>query len=406
MAATGETDPRLLGGRLMAARKARGVTQEEAATHLGCSRPTLIAIEKGERRAKPEEIVKLAAFYGRSVHELVRPGVEAVAFEPHLRAVIDRASGSADEINTAITELERFAEDYRGLERMLNAKPINAYPPIVSLPARGSLSDYAEDVAMRERDRLRLGHQPILDLRQVLENDVGLRVFYGSLPSRIAGMFAYTAELGFCVYINRKHPLERRRATLAHEYGHALCDRHKPGIDYLDGGDRKPVSERFAESFGLSFLMPASGVRHNFREIAASAGDFQVADLCRLSNYYFVSVQAMALRLEELGMISRGTWSFLEEKGLKPRKAASELGLRSPRPESDEQYPQRYKFLAVQAYGMGKISEGQLAKFLRCDPVGAREIVAACLDRSFVDTNGQILAQRMPFEKSLLHDRS
>ena len=75
MAELEHDDPRLLGQRLTAARKARGATQEDAAKVLGCSRPTLIAIEKGERRAKPEESMKLAAFYGRSVHELVRPGV-------------------------------------------------------------------------------------------------------------------------------------------------------------------------------------------------------------------------------------------------------------------------------------------------------------------------------------------
>ncbi|HUU85711.1 MAG TPA: XRE family transcriptional regulator [Phycisphaerae bacterium] len=399
------TDPRLLGGRLTAARKARGVTQEEAAAHLECSRPTYIAIEKGDRRAKPGEIVRLAAFYGRSLHELVRPGLEPVSLEPHLRAVVDQNMASADEINVAISGLERFAADYRELERLLNAKPISAYPPLVSLPRRGNLADFAEDVAMRERDRLDLGSQPILNLRQALEADVGLRVFYGDLPSRIAGMFAFTAELGFCVYINRKHPPERRRATLSHEYGHALCDRHKPGIDYLDGPRRKPASERFAEAFGLSFLMPASGVRRKFYEIADSMGDFQVADLCRLSNFYFVSVQAMTLRLEELGLIGRGIWELLSEKGFKPRKAAQELGLNPRFPESDEPYPQRYKFLAVQAYRMSKISEGQLGKFLRCDPVTAREIVASCLNQSIVDANGEILDARMPFEESLLRSQ-
>lgn len=400
-----QADPRLLGQRLTAARKARGVTQEDAATHLGCSRPTLIAVEKGERRAKADEIVKLAAFYGRSVHELVRPGVETVALEPHLRAVVDPGSASAEEINAAITELERFAEDYRELERLLEAKPISAYPPEVSLPKRGSLADFGEDIAARERDRLGLGNQPILNLRRVLEADVGLRVFYGGLPSRIAGMFAYTAELGFCVFINRKHPPERRRTTLAHEYGHALCDRHKPGIDCLDGQGRRPASERFAESFGLGFLMPAGGIRRKFHEITASTGDFQVADLCRLSDFYWVSVQAMTLRLEELGLIGKGSWSLLAEKGFKPRKASEGLGLRPHHAKSDEPYPQRYKFLAVQAYHLGRISEGQLSKFLRCDPVTAREIVTACLDQSFVDVDGQVLARRMPFEESLLNIR-
>src|SRR5688572_5433759 len=67
-------DPRLLGQRIAEARKARGKTQEEVANELGCSRPTYIAVEKGERPLKPNEITKLAEFLGRRVHELVRPG--------------------------------------------------------------------------------------------------------------------------------------------------------------------------------------------------------------------------------------------------------------------------------------------------------------------------------------------
>ena len=47
-------DPRIFGQRLAEARKARGITQEAAAAHLGCSRPTYIAIEKGERPPSPK----------------------------------------------------------------------------------------------------------------------------------------------------------------------------------------------------------------------------------------------------------------------------------------------------------------------------------------------------------------
>ena len=63
-----EIDPRVLGQRIAEARRARGKTQEEVAEFLGLSRPTFIAIEKGERRAKDDEILKLAPFLGRTVN--------------------------------------------------------------------------------------------------------------------------------------------------------------------------------------------------------------------------------------------------------------------------------------------------------------------------------------------------
>ncbi len=400
---TEESNPRVIGQRLAEARKARGLTQEQAAEHLGCSRPTLIAIEKGVRQAKAEELAKLASHYGRSIHEIVRPGAEPVALVPHLRAVVEPTFAAREELNEAIGELQRFADDYRELERIVGAKPIGIRVPTVVLPKRGSLKDFAEDVAMRERERLGLGTQPVLRLRRVLESELGLRVFYWDLPSPVAGMFAHVAELGFCILINRKHPAERRRATLAHEYGHAVSpDRHRPGIDYLNGNGRKPQNERFAEAFGLSFLMPASGIRRKFHEITASTGDFQVADLCRLSNYYFVGVQAMTLRLEELSLVARGAWDMLKEKGFRPRAAAEDLGLRPRGTRTTDPYPERYKYLAVQAFQMGKISEGQLCRFLRSDRVTARGIVAQCTSHRFVDECGEVREQCLPFEDSLL----
>src|SRR5260221_10539982 len=123
-------DPRILGQRIAESRKARGKTQEEVAGFLGYSRPTYIAIEKGERQAKSEEIIKLAAFLGRRVHELVRPTEPMIDLQPHLRAVVEKMKGG-DEValNDAIDEFQRFAEDYRELERMMNAPLRFNYPP-------------------------------------------------------------------------------------------------------------------------------------------------------------------------------------------------------------------------------------------------------------------------------------
>ena len=83
---------------------------------------------------------------------------------------------------------------------------------------------------------------------------------------------------------------------------------------------RKPANERFAEAFALCFLMPATSVRQRFHGIVATTGDFQVADLCRMKHFYFVSLEAMTLRVEQLGLIPRGTWDSLKESNLPPAK--------------------------------------------------------------------------------------
>jgi Zn-dependent peptidase ImmA (M78 family)/DNA-binding XRE family transcriptional regulator len=399
-------DPRILGQRLAEARKSRGVTQEAAAEHLGISRPTFIAIEKGERPAKPAEIVKLAAFYGRPVHELVRTTEPVADLQPHLRAVAGKMKpAEATELQAAIADFQRLAEDYRELERLMNAPLRYNYPPEVSLNTGMDVVELAEAIAGRERQRLGLAEQPILHLRRILEWDVGLRIFYRKLPSNIAGMFAYAEPLGCCILINIVHPPERRRASLLHEYGHLIVDRYESGIDYLATPGRKPANERFAEAFAMSFLMPALSVRQRFHEIVTTTGDFQVANLVRLKHYYFVSLEAMALRLEGLGLIPRGSWDLLKEANLPVRKAEQELGL-APNPATQDVYPERYKFLAVHAYERGELTEGELANFLRCDPVTAREVVLACRTSTEIEADGHPHPMQVDLQRSLLTEAS
>lgn len=180
-----------------------------------------------------------------------------------------------------------------------------------------------------------------------------------------------------------------------------MVERFRPGIHYLICGGRKPASERFAETFAFGFLMPASSLQQRFNAIVATTGDFQVADLCRLSRFYFVSVEAMGLRLEQLGLTPKGTWRSLKKSGLAPRTAAAILEIPS-HPENNDPYPERYKYLAVHAFEQGEISQGQLARFLRCDPVTAREIVAQCLTSLYVEDDGRERTLQLEFHKSLL----
>ncbi len=392
-----EADTGVIAARLLEARKAAGLTQQEAAEQLGVSRPTLIAVEKGTRAVKPSEVIKLAALYGRTVNELVRPGAEPQPIEPHLRASLGADRDS--ELQSVIGELTAYADDYRALERLTGSAPRRQFPPEVSVSQRVAVTTFAEDVAIRERSRLNLGDQPVYELRSLVEQ-IGVHVFYGGLPSRLAGLYAFVPDLGYCMLINRKHPPERRRWTLSHEYAHFLADRHRPGVDHVHAPKRKPLSERFADAFAASFLMPETAVRRHFLAVTEQKGDFQTADLSRLAHHFYVSVQAAALRLEDLGLLSRGTWEVLMERGFKPGTARQLLGL-PIRPPSEDPFPERYRFLAVQAYIQAAISEGQLARFLRTDRVTAREMVDATLTSRDLDADGHEQSLQMPEQLSL-----
>jgi Zn-dependent peptidase ImmA (M78 family) len=191
---------------------------------------------------------------------------------------------------------------------------------------------------------------------------------------------------------------------MLHEYGHLITDRFKPGIDYLSYPGRKPANERFAEAFSMAFLMPSTSVRRRFNQIVNESGDFQIADLCRLSHFYYVSVEAMTLRLEGLGLIPKGVRDHLRESRFQVRRAVQMLNLQQ-HPVTDDRFPDRYLFLAVQAFDQGELSEGELASLLRCDRVSARETVNKYLTTTEVSDDGEVRSVQMETQYSLLGEK-
>lgn len=368
-------DPRVLGGRLQDARKARGLTQQAVADGMEMARTTLVAVEKGERRLSPHELIKLASLYGRSVSEFVSRSFVTEGFVPQFRHAWRNDLSEDIELEKTAAELQRLAEDYVELEKLCGLSSAQNPPPTYNFVG-ASPEQAAEEIAAAERNRLGIGDGPISNLRERLETDVGLRVFYFAMPSKVSGVFAYNDVLGGCIGINSNHPRDRRNWSLAHEYGHFLTNRYQAEITFLTGKKRQSANERLADAFAENFLMPASGLNRRFTEMhrASPSGSITLAQVCTLADLYQVSVQALIIRLEKLRRFPTGTWDKLAVEGFKPRQAQQLLGIDANPPVRDA-LPRRYVNLAVTAYEDGHLSEGQLAKLLRADRVSARMIV-------------------------------
>lgn len=387
--------------RLVAARKAANKTQEEAAKHLGMSRPTFIAIEKGSRRPKPEELISLAAIYNISINTLLRNEARPQPLTPHLRSSLESSANEQPELKEALELLAAYIDDYCFLESLVENRKGYSFPePVRVVP--GSIEKFAEHCAQEERSRLDLGsHQPINTPRKVFE-EAGVHVFMDKLDSKLAGLYAFVPNFGYCILINRVHPKERRHWTIAHEYGHFLLDRDKPGADYIKPARRKSQSERFADAFAAAFLMPETGIQRRFYEEIERSGDFKVGDLCRMADYFSVSLMAMALRLESLNLIPLGSWDIISESRVPVYEIKQEAGIyQVPDQDSLEAYPKRYKLLAIQAFEEEKITEGQLARLLRCSRIEARDIVEQCSQVSS-DNGGSSSVVSLSLSHSLL----
>jgi len=367
-------DSNKLGSILKQARQARGLTQEEVTASLGMARTTLVAIEHGDRTVSAPELIQFADFYGRSLSEWINQTKVSEPLVPQFRAHAKQVSVAEAEVHKAVADLESIVRDYIRLEEITERPLVANYPKEYSLKIPGISPDQrGEEVASSERARLGLGDSPVSDLRSLLEDTIGLRVFFLPLQSRIGGLYAFNDALGGCIAINLRHPPSRANWSLAHEYGHFLTTRYSADVSFWDDSPwGKNQAERFADSFAKNFLMPRSGINSHLTRIVESHGKgVTVADVVTLTNMYRVSAEAMFRRLEELKRLPRGTWDRLRDQGFKPDTAHSNLGHADLGRES--MLPARYKMLAWIAYHeLEELTEGQLVEILRSDRVSAR----------------------------------
>lgn len=358
--------------RLISARKAAGISQAVAAENLNISRPTFIAIEKGVRDVKPEEVKALAKLYNTSLNRLMRHNAPPTQIAPHLRAVVEREGEDAG-LESAAAKLAEFVDDYMFLLDKVQGHVMPTPPP---QPVRSPLpvERFAEQQAGEQRRQLGFGdREPIGSLRKTLD-EIGVHVFIDGLDSKLAGLYAYIENFGYCILVNRKHPQSRRRWTIAHEYGHFLFDRDRRGVDYVEPMQRKPENERFADAFAMHFLMPSEGVQRRFHDTYQQKGDVSVGDVLRIADYYGVSLMAMVLRLESLGLVRRNSWEAIKASGAKVKEIRAEAGIEeSEERDSVEIFPDRYLMLAIEAWSSEKVTTSQFAKLTRKSIVDARE---------------------------------
>jgi transcriptional regulator with XRE-family HTH domain len=91
-----------IGERLRLARKNAGLLQETAAQHLGVARPTLVAIEKGQRPIRRSELRDLAALYRVSQDWISSDPIQDTTIPPLL---------VNPEIIRAVRQIEKARED-------------------------------------------------------------------------------------------------------------------------------------------------------------------------------------------------------------------------------------------------------------------------------------------------------
>ena len=363
--------------RIESLRKQRNLTQAQLAEAVGLSRATWITIAKGERRLSSAELVQVAKTLDVELPTLLHAHVSVAGASPIFRRQM--AALADPRVDRDVELALTWARRYVGLEKLLDIRRRPAalealtFWQVVEGENERDPAGAGRAAAQAVRNLLGLGDGPFRGLEERLALEGGLRIFHLDLAPSVGGFFFHSPELRACVFLNRSHPAERRRFTLAHELGHFLRDRERG--DVLAGPHRSnDPAERFADTFAIELLMPQSGLDRQFQaRRMANGGRFTVIDIVGLADAFEVSFEAMTRRLEELTLVRRGLFDQLRDQRFRPEEARRELGLTRGRSRPDA-FPQPYLALVIAAYRESLISESEFADFLGLDVIDAREL--------------------------------
>lgn len=346
----------MIGARLKVARAASGLSLRELAARIG-GLVTAQAIGKYERNEDmPSSRVLIALAEGLGVtedyllsdEELVLEGIE---FRKRVPSSREEATIEARTIH--------LLERYLAVEDLLRMRSVDWEKPRSAPHPVNDLHD-AEDAARSVRDDWGLGNDPIPKLAELLE-ERGIKILSLDLDD-IDGLAAKVRrkdrEAARVIVVRKNTWSERKRFNLAHELGHMVIA-PGPGVD----------PEKAAHRFAGAFLMPADAVR---AEVGANRSSISVGELVALKGRFGASIQAIAYRCKDLGIISGPAFSQLY-------RVFTSRGWRSPPYEepatipAEREEPKRFERLCYRALAEKVIGEARVAELL---DISVRELEA------------------------------
>lgn len=354
----------MIGRKLKVARSAAGLSLRALSDAID-GRVSAQAIGKYERdEDMPSSGVLLviadaldvSVDYLLSAEELVLEGVD----------FRKKAVASAREEAQLEARTIHLLERYLSLEDMLGLKSVDWEQPRSAPHPVADVRD-AEDAARSVRDDWGLGNDPIPKLAELLE-ERGIKVLSLELDD-IDGLAAKVRRRdrssARVIVIKQSSWSERKRFNLAHELGHMVLA-PDPGVD----------EEKAAHRFAGAFLMPADVLR---AEVGAHRSSISIGEFAALKERFGVSIQALAYRCKDLGIINQTAFARLfrvfAERGWRAFPFA-EPGTIEPAAEE----PRRFERLCYRALAENVIGEARAAELLN---ISVRELDAR-LDQNMV----------------------
>lgn len=340
----------MLGQRIRQARIAAGLTLRELAQQIGLSHTAIAKYESGKICPRPSVLVQIARTLNVKMEFFLQE--QSICLTPadfSWTAKISKAKREAIE-----AQIKYILEKYLELESLL--------PPERQVSFEGPRFavkhiEEVEEIAEELRNRWELGHRPIHNMASALE-ERGIKVLMLSrLVDKVLGYCCWANETIPVAVCRENLPGDLQRQILGHQLAHLILEI-----------DRELNPEEIATRFAMAFLAPRTGL---LNKIGTKRKNLDFDELCLLKQEYKISLNALARRALDLGIVSRDKYHCLCRDFQKLSWQGQEPG-----DEVEPERPLRFHLLIRQALAEGLISEEKAMALL--NERRSREIDICC----------------------------
>lgn len=292
----------MIGERIKQARQSAGLSLRALAEKAGVSAMAISKYERNEMTPGSDVLLRMAQTMNVRVEYFFRQA------DVHLEDVEFRKRASltkADE-RRILADVQDRLERWQALDEIFPPSEEMRFSIPRQVPSRINDGDDIEQAALAIREAWELGHNPIPELVDTLEEH-GIRVIvtpyigeesFDGLAGKVGNMPV--------IAVGREWPGDRQRFTLAHELGHLILHGRLADID----------EEKACNRFAGAFLAPKDMV---IESLGRKRRWIEPRELLLLKQEFGLSMAAWTFRALELGVLDKAThgkyWGYLRKQG-------------------------------------------------------------------------------------------
>jgi len=278
------------GDRLRKLRVKNNMTQEALANRLSLEKMSISKYESGKMFPSSSTLIALCQVFGVGADYFFREYDVHISASPQYR-MNSKAKLTKSEMDKILIQTENAVGNLQEISEICEYKGDTS--SLESLRRVVQNNDDIEKLAEEVRYAWFLGLDPIENLMEVSENH-GFTIILVDGPASFDAAVFIDDEYGPVIALRRGVPKDRQRFTLAHELGHYFILNNESNSTSWD-------SEMKANRFAAALLIPSSVL---MMDMGGKRSILGFDELYMLHQKYGVSISALLVRMESLGLIS------------------------------------------------------------------------------------------------------